>query len=155
MRAFLLTTALFALAACATSQSSTDRIEISEGACFGPCPIYELTVSPDDRYILNGQRYTRINGVSEGELASGTYDLMIDLLDRADFSDLPPDVTFRNPEICPGPELADMPTLIVTRTTRRGSHTVEWYQGCGNATLRDLRDGLRDAFGYEDIVRPG
>jgi Domain of unknown function (DUF6438) len=155
MRAFILAIALFALAACATTSNTTDIIEISEGACYGSCPIYELSVSPDDHYQLNGQRFTRINGYSEGDLSPGSYARMAEMLDNADFFSIPEDVTYNNPAICPGPPLSDMPSMTITWTTRRGSHTVNWYQGCSNATLRDLRAGLRDAFGYERIVRPG
>ncbi|MEE2526645.1 DUF6438 domain-containing protein [Hyphobacterium sp. HN65] len=155
MRAFLIPLSLFALAACATTGNSSDRIEISEGPCFGACPIYELVVTPDDHYELDGQRFTRINGFSEGDLPRGSFVQMRDLLDRADFFRLPENYTFSNPDVCPGPELSDMPSITITYTTRRGSHTVTWYQGCRAPNMRDLRDGLRDAFGYEDIVRPG
>lgn len=155
MRAFLMTITLFALAACATASNTSGSIEISEGPCFGQCPIYDVTLTPDDRYLLNGVRFTRINGLSEGNLDAGSYARMVELLETADFFDLPADITYNNPAVCPGPPLADMPSLTVTWTHRRGSHTVEWFQGCRNPTMRDLRDGLRDAFGYEDIVRPG
>jgi hypothetical protein len=155
MRAFLMTITLFALAACATSSNETGSIEVSEGPCFGQCPIYDVILTPDDRYLLNGERFTRINGLTEGRLEAGSYARMVDLLEEADFFGLPSDITYNNPSVCPGPPLSDMPSLTVTWTNRRGSHTVEWFQGCNNATMRDLRDGLRDAFGYEDIVRPG
>ena len=155
MRAFLLSTSLFALAACATQQNAVESIEVSESACFGSCPIYELVVTPDDHYQLDGQRFTRINGFSEGDLAPGSYALMEDLLERADFFSQPANYTFANPDVCPGPELSDMPSITITWTTRRDVHTVTWYQGCSAPVMRDLRDGLRDAFGYEEIVRPG
>lgn len=155
MRAYLITLSLFALAACATTNSPTDRIEISEGPCFGSCPIYDLIVTPDDHYELDGQRFTRINGFSEGDLADGSFQRMREMLEQADFFSLPETYTFANPEVCPGPELSDMPSITITYTTRRGSHTVTWYQGCRAPAMRDLRDGLRDAFGYQDIVRPG
>ncbi|WP_421789540.1 DUF6438 domain-containing protein [Hyphobacterium sp.] len=155
MRAFLLSISFFALAACATTGRSSDRIEISEGACFGSCPIYDLTLSPDDRYVLNGQRFTRVNGLTEGALSEGSYAYMARLLSDADFFNLPSDITFNNPELCPGPELSDLPPFTVTWTTRRGSHTVVWYTGCRNPVMRDLRDGLRDGFGYQSIVQPG
>ncbi len=156
MRAFLLMTALFALAACATgSNGVAQSIQVSEGPCFGQCPIYDLTVSPDDHYLLDGQRFTRINGLSEGDLPDGSFARMASILEDADFFDLPSDITFDNPDVCPGPPLSDMPSITITLTTRRGSHTVVWYQGCNNATMRDIRDGLRDAFQYQDIVRPG
>jgi len=155
MRAFLLATALFALAACATSTNSADSIQISESACFGQCPIYDLTVTPDDHYMLNGERFTRVNGLSEGNLDVGSYAQMERLLEDAYFFSRPSDITYNNPEVCPGPPLSDMPSITITWTNRRGSHTVVWFQGCNNANMRDLRDGLRDAFDYEAIVRPG
>jgi len=155
MRAFLLATALFALAACATSSNNADSIQISESACFGQCPIYDLNVTPDDHYLLSGERFTRINGFSEGNLETGGYARMENMLEEADFFALPSEITYNNPEVCPGPPLSDMPSITITWMNRRGSHTVVWFQGCNNATMRDLRDGLRDAFDYEAIVRPG
>ena len=155
MRAFLIATSLFALASCATTSQSTDRIEISESACFGSCPIYDLVVTPADQYELNGERFTRINGFSQGELPDGSFERMRDMLERADFFSLPANYTFSNPQACPGPEMSDMPSITITYTNRRGAHSVTWYQGCPAPVMRDLRDGLRDAFGYEDIVRPG
>jgi hypothetical protein len=155
MRAFLLTISLFALAACATDNNEIEAIQVSESACFGSCPIYELTVTPDDHYQLDGRRFTRINGYSEGQLAPGSYALMEDLLDNANFFSLPETYTFANPDVCPGPQLSDMPSITISYTTRRQTHTVTWYQGCSAPVMRDLRDGLRDAFGYEEIVLPG
>jgi Domain of unknown function (DUF6438) len=155
MRLFLLTVSLFALAACATTANNGQSIQVSEGACFGQCPIYDVTITPDNHYLLNGERFTRVNGFSEGDLGAGSYTQMERLLDSADFFNLPSEFTFNNPEVCPGPPLSDMPSITITWTNRRGSHTVLWYQGCNNATLRDLRDGLRDGFDYEGIVRPG
>lgn len=155
MRAFLLSTSLFALAACATDNNSVEAIQVSESACFGACPIYELTVTPDDHYQLDGRRFTRINGYSEGDLAPGSYAQMQTLLENANFFSLPENYTFANPELCPGPQISDMPSITISYTTRRNSHTVTWYQGCGAPVMRDLRDGLRDAFDYDEIVRPG
>lgn len=155
MRAFLVSTSLFALAACATNHNESAAIQISESACFGSCPIYELTVTPDDRYQLDGRRFTRINGYSDGALAPGSFERMQDLLENANFFSLPENYTFANPDVCPGPQLSDMPSITISYTTPRRMHTVTWYQGCRAPVMRDLRDGLRDAFGYEEIVRPG
>ena len=46
---------------------------LAGGACFGPCPIYEIYVFETGRVIFNGRRFTSIEGVVESRIDPAGY----------------------------------------------------------------------------------
>ena len=43
-------------------------IVLTEGACDQTCPVYDMTLHPDGSYLLNGARFVKTTGVTEGRL---------------------------------------------------------------------------------------
>ena len=131
-------------------------ITVSEQPCFGFCPVYSITISPDGHYVLDGQRFTRRAGRTEGQLPADRYDRMITVLRDAGFSTIPSDIT-PGSEACGNQVATDLPTLTV-ETGGEAAHRVVWYPGCRQSAfheeLYEMRDALRAAFDYGRLVVP-
>ena len=152
---------LAGLAACAATPpagpgTGPTAITVSEQPCFGVCPVYSMTVTPDDRYVLDGERFTRTEGRSEGQLPTGSFGRMVTALQAADFTAIPGEITHGS-EACGQPVASDLPTTIIA-TDGPVAHDVVWYQGCFGTPWRDglatLRDTLHQAYRYDQLVAP-
>lgn len=170
MRALLLALTALALSACATTQTGTGpsgpgptaaawtEIEIAEGACYGFCPIYTITLTPDDRYALNGERFTRHDGETSGRLAAGSFQRIAAILQRHDAVSLPADITMNNPATCGRTMMSDLPDFRLGLTGPDGRQDIVWYPGCADSPYRDalsqIREQVREAYQYESLIAP-
>ena len=57
--------ALTAPAAAQPARDAPKSITYRSGACFGRCPIYEVTVRSDGRATFNGINFTTVRGTRE------------------------------------------------------------------------------------------
>lgn len=132
-------------------------ITLSEGACFGTCPIYSLTVYPNEFYELDADRFTVNPGMTTGTLPPGSWAAARAALSTASFDTLPADITRGSPA-CGGPFATDLPSATIAETTIAGTRTVEWYPGCfqapDRAALNQLVSDLRLAMDVEGLVVP-
>ena len=158
MRAFILSIAVLALAACATGANGGNvpdglqSFTVDQGPCFGSCPVYEITVLPGDRYELDGRRFTRTDGMSSGRLQTGAFADIATAVAGIDFRNLPDDMTFMNPQACSGPQVSDMPYFELTARYSDGDKTVRWYQGCSYPGMRDFVDRLQDIYEMDTLI---
>src|SRR5579871_3600055 len=60
-------------------------IVLSEGACKNSCPVYDITLHPDGSYLMNGERFVKTPGVSEGEIGAQAWAAAEKVLKDADF----------------------------------------------------------------------
>ena len=132
-------------------------ITLSEGACFGTCPIYSITVYPNEFYQLDAGQFTSNPGMSTGTLPAGSWAAANTALQTADFGTLPLDVTQGSPA-CGNQVATDLPSATITETTIAGPRTVEWYPGCFAAVdrtrLNTLVGDLRTAMTVDALVVP-
>ena len=165
MRVLLLALIAFGLTACATAQFDTGpagpvwtEIEISEGVCFGRCPIYTIRVTPDDRYELNGERFTRTSGQTTGSLDAGSFQRLAAILQVNDAASLPADITMNNPAACGRSMMSDLPDFRLGLTAAAGRQDMVWYPGCADspyrAALSEIREQVREAYDYETLIAP-
>tara|TARA_R110002072_G_scaffold66952_3_gene164581 strand:+ start:3979 stop:4470 length:492 start_codon:yes stop_codon:yes gene_type:complete len=160
MRAFILSIAVLALAACATGTNAGNgpdglqSFTVDQGPCFGACPVYEITVRPGDQYELDGRRFTRTDGLSSGQLRAGAFADIASAVAAIDFRNLPGDMTFTNPQACSGPQVSDMPYFELTARYADGDKTVRWYQGCNYPGMHDFVDRLQDFYEMDRLIIP-
>ncbi|WP_417488942.1 DUF6438 domain-containing protein [Maricaulis sp.] len=170
MRVLLLALTALALSACATTRPGTGptgpgstgpawtEIEIAEGACYGFCPIYTITVTPDDRYTLNGERFTRHDGQTSGRLEAGSFQRLAAILQAHDAAALPADITMNNPAACGRTMMSDLPDFRLGLTGPAGRQDIVWYPGCADSPYREalsqIRDQVRVAYQYETLIVP-
>ncbi|WP_417494610.1 DUF6438 domain-containing protein [Maricaulis sp.] len=164
MRVLVLVLAALGLVSCATTSTGTvseprwTQIEIAEGACYGFCPIYTITITPDDRYQLIGERFTRHDGASSGTLAAGSFQRIAEILQTHDAASLPADITMNNPATCGRAMMSDLPDFRLGLTGPDGRQDIVWYPGCADSPYREalsqIRDQVREAYDYETRVAP-
>ncbi len=130
-------------------QTKDPVIVLSEGACFGTCPIYDLTLHPDGSYVLNGVRFVKQTGVSDGNIGKAAWTEAEKALGDAKFWTLLPEQTMRTLQNCH----TDAPTVKITWRTEEGKEkTLTYYAGCGVRDIENLVRSLRTALHFEELV---
>ncbi len=142
--------------ACAPSEKGVAQgrpddpvISLSEGSCVGTCPVYDITLHPNGKYLLNGERYVKTPGVSDGALSPKAWTAAEKVLKEADFWKLAPLQTPANLSTCQ----PDAPTVKVTWRTSEGKQkTVTYNAGCGVQKMQELVSDLREALDFDSLV---
>lgn len=143
-----------ALAACATTTErpapegpiavESDSITYSTGPCFGACPVYSVTVSPDGTGTFTGKRFTAVTGERRFTLSRAQYDAF-----AARLAPYRPEsgVVRYTPGSGNCAQVAtDMPGVDVTWTRAIGdSQALHFYFGCDMAKNAAMRDALGSA----------
>jgi len=133
------------------SQSQTGEavIVLSEGACEQTCPVYDMTLHPDGSYILNGVKFVKATGVSEGNLGADAWKAAENALTEASFWTLPANQTSSTSENCQ----SGAPTVsVIWRTDEGKQKTIAYTAGCGAPEMRGVVVALRQAMSFDDLV---
>ncbi len=107
-----------------------DQFTLKRTACFGFCPIYDVTVYENDVLIFHGERFVaETGGAVSKRLPDGSFRKLVSIAKAYDFSDF--DARYPNEagDNC-GPIPTDMPSIIISFDTKRLDHEVSLYQGC-------------------------
>lgn len=144
------------LAACAPSEKGVVQgrpddpvIVLSEGACLGTCPIYDMTLRPSGAYTLNARRFVKDAGVFEGELSPQAWTDAVAALEASGFWTLEPVMTMETMSTCH----TDAPTVMVTwRDEAAKEKTVTYNSGCGVRAMQTLVSQLRAAMAFDNLV---
>ncbi len=134
------------LAACAShpraqtgSSPVGETITVAVGPCFGFCPVYTVTITPDGLIRFNGQRHTALLGEQTRAAGKASYRMLA--RDLAAFrlrsgTEAVVDCTAA---------VSDTPPLTVTWADAAGGKTTATVQsGCPGGTGRVLVELLRD-----------
>ena len=166
MKSALASAALMALGACtAVSPGAAPEagvgtpasIAISEGPCFGFCPVYDAKIAADGTVWFTGTRHTAVLGKRERRIAPKTYRSL-----EGDFAPFRPADGSTAAVPC-AVEISDMPTYTITWTSAAGQQTVATHRGgCREGIGHDLDAvlrGLPQRLGIEEwmkqTTRPG
>ncbi len=85
---------LLALAACSRPQTPPrqadpiDQITLKRRACYGTCPVYEVSVASDGSVRFVGQGYVQRHGVIHERIAPERWQRLLAAVDDADFFSL-------------------------------------------------------------------
>ncbi len=134
--------------------SPMDYVKISEGPCFGPCPVYDFTLRGDGQVTFHGNRFTRESGQQLGFRSVGTYLDALETLKAHDFESLK-GVYDRGSEACKM-ATTDHPTINVEVRSDTMSGTLHWYTGCrgleNRIKLERMVDELKRVLDVEEFV---
>ena len=156
IRIGLLAVAVTAMAACSPADKGVVQgntgdpvISLSEGPCFGTCPIYNMTIRPNGTFTLFGERFVRDTGVQEGAIGADAWGEAVNALEAANFWSVEANQTPANLTNCH----TDAPTARITWRTEDGREkTLTYDAGCGVRKTQDLVIALREALHFEDLV---
>ena len=131
------------------AQAGDAVVVLSEGECDQTCPVYDMTLHPDGSYALNGVKFVKSTGVSEGNLGPEAYTAAETALAEAGFWTLPANQTSAVSENCqPG-----APTVNITWRTDAGKQkTIAYTAGCGGPEMRNVVVALREAMSFGALV---
>jgi len=116
----------------ANSQTTNDdSITLERTACFGPCPIYKLTIASDGTVTFNGQRFTKTEGPATGRISANDFRRLVAEFEKLDYFSLPDDFS-PGTKVCPN-MVTDMPSAITSIRLKGKSKTVSHYYGCGDS----------------------
>lgn len=156
MRPIAVTCVVAALAACSSGEPGVTTVHagdpvivLSEGECAQQCPVYDMTLHDDGSYALNGVRFVKSPGLTEGNIGQSAWPAAVRALEAAGFWGLEPQQTSSSQPSCqPG-----TPTVAVTwRTTEGKQKTLTYRAGCGGPEGRELIPALRAAMKFDDLV---
>ncbi|HOY79083.1 MAG TPA: DUF6438 domain-containing protein [Hyphomonadaceae bacterium] len=131
------------------AQTGDAVVVLSEEACEQTCPVYDMTLHPDGAYALNGVKFVRSIGVSEGNLGADAFKAAETALTEANFWTLPANQTSAVSENCH----AGAPTVNVTWRNDAGKQkTIAYTAGCGGPEMRKIVVALREAMSFHALV---
>lgn len=131
---------------------STDTIEavtLSRGACFGPCPIYEVTLRGDGTALWVGEEFTARRGTFRGTFEPEDFAQLASFVDRCGFFDW---AEHYEPELY---VVTDGPTTTISATRQRTTKTVSQYVADEPAdfwVLAALVDALASQVGWTEVA---
>ncbi len=148
--------AIAAAAACSPAEQGITQAQtgdavvvLSEGECDQTCPVYDMTLHPDGSYALNGVKFVKTPGVSEGKLRPDAFKAAEAALTEAGFWTLPTNQTSAVSENCH----KGAPTVNVTWRTDAGKQkSIAYTAGCGGPEMRTAIIALRQAMSFDTLV---
>lgn len=130
-------------------QGGDPVVVLSEHECRGTCPVYDITLHPDGAYLLNGTKFVKTEGVSEGTLGADAWTEAVDALENAGFWSLKPTQTAETLPNC----VTDAPDAVITWRDEEGREkTVVYNAGCGVPKMQKLVQALRGAMNFDGLV---
>ncbi len=157
LRTLVIATAVSAAAvACSPAEQGVSQAQtgdavvvLSEGECEQTCPVYDMTLHPDGSYALNGVKFVKSTGVSEGNLGADAFKAAETALTEAGFWALPPNQTSAVSENCH----SGAPTVNVTWRNDAGKQkSVAYTAGCGGPEMKNVVIALREAMSFNALV---
>jgi hypothetical protein len=132
-------------------------IEVQESSCYGTCPGYTITITPDDRFVLDARRYARTQGRSEGSLTPGAFRRMVNILNRAEFEDLAVAASLPDPGPCPI-LLSEATFYVLIAEGPAATNMMRWRGSCRGTEMADrvigVRQALKREYDYEQLIEP-
>ena len=151
MRTMILAALLFA--GCTTTGAprgpiaiESEEIRYETGPCFGACPVYAITIRPDGSGSFDGKRFTAVTGPRSLRTDPATYRRFAAAL--APYRPRAGEVRYApGSELCGQPVASDLPSIDIRWSEHTGGpgQRLYFYEGCGTAANRAMRDALKAA----------
>jgi len=138
------------LSACATVDASgsgrpiafeSETIRYETAPCFGTCPVYSVTVTPDGKGTFEGRQFTAVTGIRTFQTTPAVYRAFAGKM--APYRPTGNEMLYQpgTPECGNAP--TDMPSVDVVWTELSGARQhLNVYYGCGP---QEMRNALRAA----------
>jgi hypothetical protein len=125
-------------------------IVLSEGTCpADACPVYDMTLHPNGDYMLNGVRFVKTVGVSEGNIGPEAWTAAEAVLEEAGFWTILHNQTSTGLDNCH----SETPVVQITWRLEDGKQkTLAYEPGCNQRETTLLVSQLRDALHFQDLV---
>ncbi|MEZ5424857.1 MAG: DUF6438 domain-containing protein [Pyrinomonadaceae bacterium] len=105
-------------------------ITLERTACYGPCPIYKLSVKGDGSVEFDGEKFTETTGKAEGKISQEKIRELIKAFKEADYFGFDDSYDEKN---CPA-SATDSSTVITSIQINGRKKTIKHYLGCADGT---------------------
>lgn len=102
-------------------------------ACYGTCPVFEISIFDNDSLVYNGQNHVKVTGQISKKLPKGTVEKLQKQFKEANFFE------FKNIYEM---NISDLPTTYISFTDNDQTKKIKDYAGSPN-TLKQLESLLR------------
>ena len=118
-------------------------ITLERTACFGPCPVYTLTIYGDGTVVYEGKDFAQTRGRAEATVSQEQIEQLISEFEKADYFSLNESYIEKT--------ITDAETVITSITLNGRTKTIEHYHGDFSAPekLTELEDKI------DEIVNSG
>jgi hypothetical protein len=128
------------LTSCTASRLEFARIDFKAGACFGTCPIFNMTISNNGKAHFSAESYNKREGQFDTVIQGSQLDSLNKLISESGLSDLKSEYSM---------DWTDHPTYILTIKLKNGqTKTITDYGPSGPDKLKRIYDkifGLRES----------
>lgn len=157
---------MLAVSACAQPKPEpkapplTGSISIASGACTGLCPVYTMTLYPDNSYFLDAEENTITPGKTRGSLPVNSFRRAVEALETYELNTLQRFYTSTEPDNCPE-AISGLPITDLNRIDDENDIRVfvTFDTGCVGFKDRDRLDQLharlRDVFRVKELISVG
>ena len=114
-------------------------ITLQRSTCFGNCPAYSVTVTPDGQISFEGHVHV-LTGNARGHATPAQVANILAALDRAGFRSMR-DSYVSHDDGCEV-VMSDQPGVKITVVDAAGSKTVDFYNGCTGAAADAVRSRI-------------
>jgi hypothetical protein len=132
-----------------------DEITLQRTACFGTCPVYKLTIKSDGAVTFEGQRFTKTNGIANGEISPSDFRSLVNEFEKINYFSLADAYTPGTKE-CPR-KITDMPSADTSIRLTGKTKSVSHYHGCGTEgvlqKLTTLEDKIDEVAGTQKWIK--
>ena len=115
-------------------------VTLAAGPCLGFCPVYEMRLGPDDRYVLEARENTISPGRKRGALPVGSFRRALEAMERYGFAQMG-DAYLPGTEACPE-RVTETPTVTIARREPEFRKIVAYDTGCLGFAEKDRLDQL-------------
>ena len=134
MKPFLVVALLLSASTVAVAQKvERDQITLERTACFGPCPMYTLTITSDGKVKFDGKRFTKVTGPATGKISKQAFRGLVAEFKKIGYFSLPDQFTPGTPQ-CPR-MVTDHPSANTSLRLNGKTKVVEHYYGCGDSGI--------------------
>lgn len=128
-------------------------IKLERTACFGECPVYEVTIDGLGTVTYVGRKFVRVSGRRTARIPVDRVAALLETAEKIRFFSLQD--RYRTVRNADGSEtiVTDLPTAFVTISRGGISKRVEDYYGAPES-LRDLERQIDEAAGTRQWVQP-
>jgi len=134
---------------------NNDVITLERTACFGACPMYNLTIAADGVVTFNGRQYTKTKGIARGQISTNDFRQLVAEFEKIDYLSLPDNYSPGTP-VCPQ-MITDMPSANTSIRLNGKTKSVSHYHGCGDsgalAKLTTLERRIDEVAGTEKWIK--
>jgi uncharacterized protein DUF6438 len=102
-------------------------ITLRRTACFGPCPVYKLTIFADGRVLYEGISQVKKKGKAKGRISSAKLEELIEEFENIYYFNLK-DAYTPGTNACPQ-SVTDMPSAVTSLARNGKSKTIDHYHG--------------------------